>query len=412
VSSPGIWGLILVAAGAFSCTKLNAGRCDQTSDCTIGTCNMSTKVCERDGGAGGSGGAGGVGGAKTGTGGKPFSCADTLCPGTMPICDMDAGTCKSCEAEGPDACKTLDSSRPFCLATATAAATDGGAPRGSCVGCLTNAGCGGTTPICNPSSKSCVRCGPDSDCAGVGPSVCLTDGHCATESETIFVENAPTTCSDAPAPADGGATVGTRAHPFCTMQPVSGVLLPTRDLVVVNGAVTGGTWTYMNQVGNDFAIVGQGNATIVGTASPGFSMESGGVHIRSVEFSPSASVGIKAVGGYLTLDHVTVDSCKGGGILLDGASFNLENTTVMNNGPGQQGTSSWGGILVNTLPTTGPAYLGFVTIKDNKQVGLACINKIVGMNVFASGNSGGIDIQNVCNVSACSPAGSGCGAQP
>ena len=67
---------------------------------------------------------------------------------------------------------------------------------------------------------------------------------------------------------------------------------------------------------------------------------------------------------------------------------------------------------MNTLPTTGPAFLDFVTIKDNKQVGLACINKIVGTNVFASGNSGGIDIQALCNVTACPVAGTDCGAQP
>jgi hypothetical protein len=197
------------------------------------------------------------------------------------------------------------------------------------------------------------------------------------------------------------------------MQPVKGVLSLTRDLIVVTGTVSGASWTYANDVGGDLSIVGQGGAAkIAGSASPGFSTQSGGVYIRSVRFSPSASIGIKATGGFLTLERVTVDSCMGGGILLDGASFHLENTTVTNNGPGQQGTSSWGGILVNTLPTTGPAFLDFVTIKDNKQVGLACINKIVGTNVFASGNSGGIDIQALCNVTACPVAGTDCGAQP
>jgi hypothetical protein len=411
VSRPGIWSLVLIAAISFGCTKLNPGRCDQQSDCTTGTCNLSTKVCELGGGGGGSGGAGGLGGAKAGTGGKPFSCADTLCPAATPICDMAAGSCKSCVGEDSNACKTLDSSRPHCLATA--ATTDGGAPQGSCVECLTNADCSGTTPICSPGSHTCVHCGPDSDCAGVGPAVCLTDGHCATESETIFVQKDSATCSDAPATSDGGATVGTRVHPFCSMQPVKGVLSLPRDLIVVTGTVSGADWTYANDVGGDLSIVGQGGAaTITGSASPAFATQDGGVYIRSITFSPSASIGIKATGGFLSLERVTVDSCKGGGILLDGASFHIENTTVTNNGPGQQGTSSWGGILVNTLPTTGSAVLDFVTIKDNKQVGLACINKIVGTNVFASGNSGGVDVQTLCNVTTCTPASSTCGAQP
>jgi len=241
----------------------------------------------------------------------------------------------------------------------------------------------------------------------------LTDGHCATEGETVFVQNDSASCSEAPATSDGGATVGTRAHPFCSMQPVKGVLSPTRDLVVVTGTVSGAAWTYSNDVGGDLSIVGQGGAaTISGAASPAFATQDGGVYIRSVTFSPAASIGIKATGGFLSLERVTVDGCKGGGILLDGASFHIENTTVSNNGPGQQGTSSWGGILVNTLPTTGPALLDFVTIQNNKQVGLACINKIVGMNVFASGNSGGIDVQTLCNVTPCTPASSSCGAQP
>jgi hypothetical protein len=412
VSRPGIWSLVLIAAISFGCTKLNPGRCDQQSDCTTGTCNLSTKVCELGGGGGGSGGAGGLGGAKTGTGGKPFSCADTLCPAATPICDMAAGKCKACYEEGSTACKDLDIAAPLCVSNTDAA---GGPLKGSCVGCLTNANCTGTpkTPICSPTSNTCVSCGPDSDCAGVGPGVCLTDGHCATESETIFVQNDSASCSEAPAASDGGATVGTRAHPFCTMQPVKGALSSTRDLVVVTGTVSGAAWTYANDVGGDLSIVGQGGAaTISGAASPAFATQSGGGYIRSVTFSPSASIGIKATGGFLSLERVTVDSCKGGGILLDGASFHIENTTVSNNGPGQQGTSSWGGILVNTLPTTGSAVLDFVTIKDNKQVGLACINKIVGTNVFASGNLGDIDIQTLCNVTGCTPASSACGAQP
>ena len=383
-------------------------------------CDPLTKMCATDGGAGGTGGLGGGGGAggtagaagAKGTGGKPFSCADVLCPPAKPICDMAAGECKPCYQEGLTACKDLSSAAPFCVAPTDAAT---GPMKGSCVGCLTNANCSGTptTPICSPTSNTCVACGPDSDCTGVGPAVCLTDGHCATESETIFVQNDSASCSDAPATSDAGATVGTRAHPFCSMQPVKGAFSMTRDLIVVTGTVSGASWTYANDVGGDLSIVGQGGAAkIAGSASPGFSTQNGDVYIRSITFSPGASIGIKATGGFLSLERVTVDSCMGGGILLDGASFHIENTTVTKNGPGQQGTSSWGGILVNTLPTTGPALLDFVTIQDNKQVGLACINKIVGMNVFASGNSGNIDVQTACNVVTCSPAGSTCGAQP
>ena len=34
------------------------------------------------------------------------------------------------------------------------------------------------------------------------------------------------------------------------------------------------------------------------------------------------------------LEYVTVDSCMGGGILLNNTAFDIENTTVKSNGPG------------------------------------------------------------------------------
>ena len=197
--------LALLATAALSCTKLNSGRCDHDSDCQSPYVCNSSNLCvpAPDGGMGGRGGAGGAGGAAgaagaKGTGGKPFSCADTLCPAATPICDMAAGKCKACYEEGPTACKDLDIAAPLCVSNTDAA---GGPLKGSCVGCLTNANCTGTpkTPICSPTLNTCVACGPDSDCAGVGPGVCLTDGRCATESETIFVQNDSASCSDASA---------------------------------------------------------------------------------------------------------------------------------------------------------------------------------------------------------------------
>jgi hypothetical protein len=107
-----------------------------------------------------------------------------------------------------------------------------------------------------------------------------------------------------------------------------------------------------------------------------------------------------------------VDSCKGGGILLDGAAFEIDNTTITNNGPGQQGATPWGGILVNSLPASGPANLDLVTIQNNNQIGLTCSGSISGVGVFASGDSGGVDVSQTCNVALCSPLGPACGAPP
>lgn len=112
-------------------------------------------------------------------------------------------------------------------------------------------------------------------------------------------------------------------------------------------------------------------------------------------------------GATLRLDHVTVDSNRRGGILLDGASFDIRNSTITNNGPSSDLT--WGGIRVQSLPISGVTEVHRVTIVDNKAPGLSCAAVIQGDGVLASGNSTG-DIAATCGITACSPAGPACGA--
>lgn len=99
----------------------------------------------------------------------------------------------------------------------------------------------------------------------------------------------------------------------------------------------------------------------------------------------------------------------GGGILLGGAAFDIENTTVTNNGPGQQGTS--GGIIISALPSAGPAKLHLLTVENNKQIGVTCASAVQAADgVFATMNIGG-DIAQSCGFSPCSSMGATCGAQ-
>jgi hypothetical protein len=511
VSVRWLCNLALLATAAFSCTRVNPGRCDRQSDCTIGTCNPSTKVCELDGGVGGSGGSGGAAGSTSGTGGTLFTCSNAKCSGTKPICDVDAGGCRACNVEktaacgslnggtprcvpgdaGPlagmcvgcltnsdcttpqapicntsagmcqpcadsNACATKDSTKPVCVTTATttlmkgmcvgclmdthcttpqtpicsldtgtcegcdAAGTNacttkdtnkpvcvktatGGLAKGTCVGCLMNSDCNGappSTPICK--SNSCAGCTADTDCSGMGAGICVKDGHCATIAETIYVKNDTASCTDAPSVS---ANAGTSAQPFCTMQPVTMYLSPARDLVIVSGLVSGATWSYNDNVtGGLLSIVGQLGAQIASSASPGFSLQGGNVYIRGVSFSPSGSIGIKSTGGAITLYGVTVDGCMGGGIFLSGTTFDIENTTVTNNGPGAQGTS--GGVNISTAGAG--SKLNLVTIENNKQIGITCDTAIAATGVLVMSNTGG-DIANSCKFSSCS-MGAGCGA--
>ena len=497
---------------AFSCTKLNANRCDQSSDCVQPgyTCNLMKYCAPRDGGVGGSDG----GAVNDGSADRPppFSCADRFCPASTPICNMaargcekctdssacqkldstrplcvpadagstagmcvacltnsdcktpqapicntstgtcqacpdssacatkdstnpvcvttatatlmkgtcvgcltdtqctapqtpicslDTGTCQGCDTAGATACATKDSSKPVCAKTAT-----GNLAKGTCVGCLMNSDCSVApstpiTPICK--ANSCVGCSSDADCTGVGSGVCIKDGHCATVAETIYVKNDSSSCNDAPTAT---ANAGTSAQPFCSMQPVMMYLSTARDLVIVSGTVSGATWSYnSNVVGGLLSIVGQLGAQIASSTSPGFSLQGGSVYIRAVKFSPSASIGIKTTGGTITLDGVTVDSCMGGGIFLSSTTFDIENTTVTNNGPGSQGTS--GGINISTAGTG--SKLNLVTIKNNNQIGITCDGAVAATGVYVMSNTGG-NVATNCNFSSCSTLVTGCGA--
>jgi hypothetical protein len=432
---------VLAAGLVASCNSksLRTGYCNTNTDCQAGmTCDTKDggtfKCLPTDSGAGGAagksdGGAGkGGSGGAGGGGGHPFRCdASTQCSerndGAAPVCELDGASCVGCLVDGD--C-TEDPTKPICgsghtcgpcvMGTTNQCAGHTGktvcARSGSCVECVTSSDCTAdkTKPICGTTNQ-CQSCVADSDCVSKGatdPGVCMTqtDGHCATPSETIYVQN---TMTGTGACSDTAAGAGISAQPFCSMQPVPATLTTARDLVVVRGTVSGGTSTFMGQGAPVTSIVGQQTAFIASGASPAFSMQSGSVYIRSITFSPSASIGISATGGMLHLDTVTIESCKGGGILLDGTSFEIDNTTVENNGPSAD--LSWGGIRVQNPPSSGPLNLNLVSVTGNNAAGISCSGSITGVGVLATGNMAG-NIVTSCNVTACSPAGLGCGAQP
>jgi hypothetical protein len=177
--------------------------------------------------------------------------------------------------------------------------------------------------------------------------------------------------------------------------------------------VQGGSWTFSGQSGTETSIVGQQGATIGNISNPAiFSMQSGSVFMRALKLSPSTSMGISAKGGTLRLDTVTVENCMGGGILLDGAAFDIRNAAVTANGPGTLGSTTWGGILVNKASPTGPNSLNLVTVQNNMGGGVACSVPLSStMGVLASMNTLGLDIGQTCAFPSCGSASSTCGAQ-
>jgi hypothetical protein len=407
------WVFLLVLAGGCSLLPTRSpggGRCVDNSDCGTGTtcdpatlwCVCAGANCPKDGGAGagGAGTAGSAGGAGGGAGTGGSAGVQGGAGGQATGGSVDAG-------RDVNPCNACSGKTPICLDQ-------------SCVECAVSSDCtaAATKPICDPTSHTCVPCTNDSQCAAKlgatgNPGVCRSelDGHCATDAETIYVQNSPATCVASYSPSGPG---GTAAAPYCSMQPVALAASSTKTLVLIRGTVAAGDWTYQQpQPQTVTTFVGQQAANIASATTPGFNMVSGTAYVRNVTFgpSPSGTVCIQATGGTLNLDGVVVDSCKGGGIYLDGAAFDIENTTVTNNGPGSSGAITWGGILVNALPSTGPSTLNLDTVEMNKQVGVSCVKAITGTGVYATQNSGNVDVSGSCGFQTCSPMSATCGAQ-
>jgi hypothetical protein len=245
------------------------------------------------------------------------------------------------------------------------------------------------------------------------------DGHCATDTETVYVQNV-TGCST--------TTVGgTSATPFCQAQAgIASAKSTSKPLLVITGTLappSAGVSTTI-AVSAPLTIVGKSSAKITpASGGDGIGITSGEVYLRNITVQGSSSTGSSTNPGInaaptsgntitLHMDTCAVTNNPGGGILLNGAAFDIQNTTVTGNGPGTQGAVSWGGILVNSLPTSGPTSLSLVTIQNNPAPGLSCAGAISGSGVLATGNTLS-QIGSTCGLASCSTsdASANCGAQ-
>jgi hypothetical protein len=337
------------------------------------------------------------------------------CKGATPACEATSGLCVECTA--PANCK--DAGKPFCAATKCVpcamapagqtcamlnAALPACGPAGACVECNDSADCkGADRPICQ--ANKCVPCTADSQCAarpGGSPGVCLAHlgGRCASEADTIHVRA-----------GNGCGAAGTMAQPACTLDAARGMITATRRLVLVHGLVEGFDWAL--PAGGPVSIIGKQSAVVSGGARIGARFTgTGEVYMRDLTVAYSMLVGIYAgPGTTLKLERMTVQTNGSGGILLDRARFDIRHTLVSDNGPGQQGAQIfWGGILIDSPPTEGPARLERVSAISNRQVGISCSTRVEGVGVLASGNFGGVEATAACGLSLCPITGATCGA--
>jgi hypothetical protein len=348
------------------------------------------------------------------------SCADcrtagpTACKAPTAVCDPASGSCVQCVANSsctdprapfcggnrcvgcgmaaPQTCTMLNAARPACSAD------------GACVECNVSADCSAeaTRPICV--DRACVACTADAQCAArqANPGVCRRDlgGRCATEAETIYVQDGA-----------GCGAAGTAAMPLCSMDAALPLLTATRNLVVVRGVVGGFVWNNP-PAGTRATIVGQSGAVFAGGVRSGIRLSGGGdVTVRGVTVRSSEVAGIVAErGATLRLETVLVDTNRGGGILLDGARFEIRDTLVTNNGPGDAGLVVWGGILIRGTPAGDPALLERVSLLNNRQIGLTCDAAVQARGLLARGNAGGVEVGSTCNVTPCPAESATCGS--
>jgi len=243
----------------------------------------------------------------------------------------------------------------------------------------------------------------------------MTDGHCATDGEAIYV--GPVGSCD-----EGNA--GTALKPVCTLLTGVGLVKagPPKTVMVVRGALAPASTTIA--VSSPLTIVGKSSAIVSSGAlgADAITITSGDITLRNLTIqgtaSPKTGIGINAYPAPSSTVTLHMDTCAvknnpGGGILLNGAAFDIKNTSVTGNGPGIfSGSVSWGGVLVQSPPTGGPTNLSLVTVQTNDGGGVTCSAGIQGSGVLSTGNTTTVNqVSPACAVTACTTASATCGAQ-
>ena len=284
----------------------------------------------------------------------------------------------------------------------------------ACVECVSDSDCTAdpAKPVCDPATNACTRCSTDAQCAaklGADPGVCMShqDGRCATVTEAIFLQDTAR-CATA-----AGDNIGSPDLPFCSVRPALVALSSDRRLIIIRGTVQATNYVVQPVAGSaQITFVGQQSGAIAGGAFSALAIDGAAVFARDLTFKLSSAPAVIAKNaGVLSLQHVIVDNNPGGGVLVDGAGFEIRNTSITRNGPATTGPTTWGGMLVQNLSALTLRAIDLVTIQNNGGPGLSCSDRIDGTRLLASDNAAS-NIGITCQVTPCSPAGPACGAQP
>ena len=220
--------------------------------------------------------------------------------------------------DAPDASDASDASdaaidvRFHCMMSSECVGRDGGAGlvcepiSGDCVECLPDkaTACTGTKPICV--GTICAPCSTDNDCPGPGPGICMTDGHCASDTEVIYVEFKSAGC---PSPT------GSATSPFCTPNEAVTALDSTsgRRVIVIRGPLS--DRMVLNRSDVAAVVIGRQSAgtdpSIPAVAATAITVSSGEVLIRDISLIAGTSPSSKGLVVSGTTTKVDPRQCEG-----------------------------------------------------------------------------------------------------
>jgi hypothetical protein len=291
----------------------------------------------------------------------PLYCAGGICDGGTMEAMIDAPS-EEAEAAGgcnndPDCAGRSDNKHVCDTGTHT------------CVECTASPQCPTPKPFCR--SQTCDLCMKDSECDG--PNVCLNNGQCAPDSDVVYVQRTNAACT-------GGN--GTAAQPYCRSQDAVKdlssksivVILPSPSLAVGGFNISADT---LASPKGPILIVGQPDASISAGGSDFAGVHVSGsfdVTVRDLKIANGTVTGIAADMGATV--HVTRCVIEGnaGGVLIDGAGYEITNTIIAaNSSVPTSGCGPWAGACIKgTVPTGAPAVFLNNTVASNNGPGVTC----------------------------------------
>lgn len=254
-----------------------------------------------------------------GSGTTTAGCVDDReCTAESPFCEM--GVCLKCsQSVDPDgACASRDPDLPLCIDDACVQCSERDATH-----------CGGTVPICDPQTHTCVGCTSHEQCEG---SAChLLDGSCLPLELVFHVDGDANGCN---------AADGSEAQPFCTIAEAMAQISPgARGTLRIAATVT----PYLESIEIDsdriVALVPWGDAPpvldLVGVDST-IVVDGATAYLWRVRLEGNSSApAMDLTGAIAWLDRTVVVQNQGGGLTLaEATELHLWNSVIGAGGTG------------------------------------------------------------------------------